>query len=154
MSPNVCLHIVPYSLICTATTSLAPAPPHLYLVRHHILSGDAEDNETSRMNVLPACSLLSQHELACLPCMSSMWLTCARVRARVCVCLVLDFSVANPRAGLGGPSGDIFAADITSPERPLIRSQSFHNSPGKWPPAPRRGHEEASHCLLFQNTEE
>lgn len=85
------------------------------------------------------------------------WAVCdwpAHVRARVCVCLVLDFSVANPRAGLGGPSGDIFAADITSPERPLIRSQSFHNSPGKWPPAPRRGHEEASHCLLFQNTEE
>ncbi|XP_054656254.1 serine/threonine-protein kinase WNK4 isoform X2 [Dunckerocampus dactyliophorus] len=46
-----------------------------------------------------------------------------------------DFSVADP--GVGGargsppsPIGDAFAADVSSPGRPLIRSQSFHNAPG------------------------
>lgn len=71
------------------------------------------------------------------------------------VCLVLDFSVANPSAGLGGPNGDIFSADMTSPERPLIRSQSFHNGPGKQPLGLSlwlQG-KEASHCLLFQHAE-
>lgn len=85
--------------------------------------------------------------------MSSTLLT--YVCVHVCVCLVLDFSVANPSAGLGGPNGDIFSADITSAERPLIRSQSFHTSPGKWPLGLSlwsRG-KEASHCLLFQHTE-
>lgn len=78
-----------------------------------------------------------------------MWLTCVRA------CLVLDESSANPSAGFGGPNGDIFSADITSPERPLIRSQSFHNSPGKWPLglSLRSQGKEASHCLLFQHTE-
>ncbi|KAM9336800.1 serine/threonine-protein kinase WNK4 [Symphorus nematophorus] len=45
-----------------------------------------------------------------------------------------DFSVANPSVGVPGsppcPNGDVFSADITSPGRPLIRSQSFHNAPG------------------------
>ncbi|KAM4525428.1 serine/threonine-protein kinase WNK4 isoform 1-T1 [Odontesthes bonariensis] len=45
-----------------------------------------------------------------------------------------DYSVANPNIGLRGsppcPNGDVFSADITSPGRPLIRSQSFHNAPG------------------------
>ncbi|XP_059181060.1 serine/threonine-protein kinase WNK4 [Centropristis striata] len=45
-----------------------------------------------------------------------------------------DFSVANPSVGVCDsppcPNGDIFSADITSPGRPLIRSQSFHNAPG------------------------
>ncbi|XP_051273216.1 serine/threonine-protein kinase WNK4 isoform X2 [Dicentrarchus labrax] len=45
-----------------------------------------------------------------------------------------DFSVANPSVGVRGsppcPNGDIFSADITSPGRPLMRSQSFHNAPG------------------------
>ncbi|XP_044193040.1 serine/threonine-protein kinase WNK4 isoform X2 [Thunnus albacares] len=45
-----------------------------------------------------------------------------------------DFSVANPSVGVRGsppcPNGDVFSADITSPARPLIRSQSFHNAPG------------------------
>ncbi|KAK1881087.1 Serine/threonine-protein kinase WNK4, partial [Dissostichus eleginoides] len=45
-----------------------------------------------------------------------------------------DFSVANPSVGLRGsppcPNGDSFSADITSPGRPLLRSQSFHNAPG------------------------
>ncbi|XP_030019215.1 serine/threonine-protein kinase WNK4 isoform X1 [Sphaeramia orbicularis] len=45
-----------------------------------------------------------------------------------------DFSVANPSVGVRGsppcPSGDVFSADITSPGRPLLRSQSFHNAPG------------------------
>ncbi|XP_030256510.1 serine/threonine-protein kinase WNK4 isoform X2 [Sparus aurata] len=41
-----------------------------------------------------------------------------------------DFSVANPNLGVRGPGGDIFSADITSPGRPLMRSQSFHNAPG------------------------
>ncbi|TNN84846.1 Serine/threonine-protein kinase WNK4 [Liparis tanakae] len=45
-----------------------------------------------------------------------------------------DFSVANPSAEACGsppcPDGDVFSADITSPGRPLIRSQSFHSSPG------------------------
>lgn len=52
-----------------------------------------------------------------------------------CVCPVVDFSVANPGAEACGsppcPNGDVFSADITSPGRPLIRSQSFHSSPGK-----------------------
>ncbi|KAM3859631.1 serine/threonine-protein kinase WNK4 [Diretmus argenteus] len=45
-----------------------------------------------------------------------------------------DFSVANPNVEVcGSPPvsiGDFFYADITSPGRPLIRSQSFHNAPG------------------------
>ncbi|KAM9837834.1 serine/threonine-protein kinase WNK4 [Aulostomus maculatus] len=45
-----------------------------------------------------------------------------------------DFSLANPGVGVRGspqcPNGDVFSADITSPGRPLIRSQSFHNAPG------------------------
>ncbi|XP_053197960.1 serine/threonine-protein kinase WNK4 [Scomber japonicus] len=45
-----------------------------------------------------------------------------------------DFSLANPSVGVHGsppcPNGDIFSTDITSPARPLIRSQSFHNAPG------------------------
>ncbi|XP_034414149.1 serine/threonine-protein kinase WNK4 [Cyclopterus lumpus] len=45
-----------------------------------------------------------------------------------------DFSVANPSAEACGsppcPNGDVFSADITSPGRPLIRSQSFHSGPG------------------------
>ncbi|XP_029311836.1 LOW QUALITY PROTEIN: serine/threonine-protein kinase WNK4 [Cottoperca gobio] len=45
-----------------------------------------------------------------------------------------DFSVANPSIGvrdsLPCPNGDFFSADITSPGRPLLRSQSFHNAPG------------------------
>ena len=59
------------------------------------------------------------------------------------VCLVIDFSVANPSVGLRGspscPNGDFFSADITSPGRPLLRSQSFHNAPGKWPSGPPSG---------------
>ncbi|XP_063748895.1 serine/threonine-protein kinase WNK4 isoform X2 [Eleginops maclovinus] len=45
-----------------------------------------------------------------------------------------DFSLANPSVGLRGsplcPNGDFFSADITSPGRPLLRSQSFHNAAG------------------------
>ncbi|XP_044035883.1 serine/threonine-protein kinase WNK4 isoform X2 [Siniperca chuatsi] len=45
-----------------------------------------------------------------------------------------DFSMANLSVGVHGfpqcPNGDVFSADITSPGRPLIRSQSFHNAPG------------------------
>ncbi|XP_031699168.1 serine/threonine-protein kinase WNK4 [Anarrhichthys ocellatus] len=45
-----------------------------------------------------------------------------------------DFSVAIPNVEACGsplsPNGDVFSADITSPGRPLIRSQSFHNGPG------------------------
>ncbi|XP_041829622.1 serine/threonine-protein kinase WNK4 isoform X2 [Melanotaenia boesemani] len=45
-----------------------------------------------------------------------------------------DYSVANPNVGVRGsspcPNGEVFSADITSPGRPLIRSQSFHNAPG------------------------
>ncbi|KAI3365512.1 hypothetical protein L3Q82_010600, partial [Scortum barcoo] len=45
-----------------------------------------------------------------------------------------DFSLANPGVGVRGsplcPNGDDFSADITSPGRPLTRSQSFHNAPG------------------------
>ncbi|XP_068160979.1 serine/threonine-protein kinase WNK4 isoform X2 [Antennarius striatus] len=41
-----------------------------------------------------------------------------------------DFSVVNTGVGVCGPNGDLFGADITSPGRPLIRSQSFHNAPG------------------------
>lgn len=75
--------------------------------------------------------------------------------SHACVCLVSDFSVANPSVGLRSPNGDVFSADITSPGRPLIRSQSFHNAPGKWPLCPSLWslREEASHCLLFQHTE-
>lgn len=60
---------------------------------------------------------------------------CARASTYACVCLVIDFSVANPSVGACGsppcPNGDVFSADITSSGRPLIRSQSFHNAPGK-----------------------
>ncbi|KAM6896967.1 uncharacterized protein wnk4a [Xenentodon cancila] len=45
-----------------------------------------------------------------------------------------DYSGVNPSAGIRGsppcPNGEVFSADITSPERPLMRSQSFHNAPG------------------------
>ncbi|XP_054860147.1 serine/threonine-protein kinase WNK4 isoform X1 [Amphiprion ocellaris] len=45
-----------------------------------------------------------------------------------------DYSGANPSVGVRGsppcPNGEVFNADITSPGRPLIRSQSFHNAPG------------------------
>ncbi|XP_047464076.1 serine/threonine-protein kinase WNK4 isoform X2 [Mugil cephalus] len=45
-----------------------------------------------------------------------------------------EYSVANPSVGVRGsppcPNGEVFGADITSPGRPLIRSQSFHNAPG------------------------
>ncbi|XP_054455498.1 serine/threonine-protein kinase WNK4 [Anoplopoma fimbria] len=45
-----------------------------------------------------------------------------------------DFSVANPSVEACGsppcPNGDVFRADVTSPGRPLMRSQSFHNGPG------------------------
>ncbi|CAG5958646.1 unnamed protein product [Menidia menidia] len=45
-----------------------------------------------------------------------------------------DYSLANPSIGVRGsppcPNGDVLYADITSPGRPLIRSQSFHNAPG------------------------
>ncbi|KAM4623485.1 serine/threonine-protein kinase WNK4 [Polymixia lowei] len=45
-----------------------------------------------------------------------------------------DFSVANPSVGVRDsppvPTGDFSSADVTSPGRPLIRSQSFHNAPG------------------------
>ncbi|XP_062298718.1 serine/threonine-protein kinase WNK4 [Scomber scombrus] len=45
-----------------------------------------------------------------------------------------DFSLANPSVGVRGsppcPNGDVFSTDITSPARPLMRSQSFHNAPG------------------------
>uniref|UniRef100_A0A8C7ZSJ2 non-specific serine/threonine protein kinase n=1 Tax=Oryzias sinensis TaxID=183150 RepID=A0A8C7ZSJ2_9TELE len=45
-----------------------------------------------------------------------------------------DYSVACSSVGLhDSPScsnGEIFSADITSPGRPLLRSQSFHNTPG------------------------
>ncbi|XP_068610935.1 serine/threonine-protein kinase WNK4 [Brachionichthys hirsutus] len=41
-----------------------------------------------------------------------------------------DFSVVNTGVGVCGPHGDLFSADITSPGRPLMRSQSFHNGPG------------------------
>lgn len=76
-----------------------------------------------------------------------------------CVCLIVDFSVANPSVGSTlCPNGDVFSADITSPGRPLIRSQSFHNAPGtvKGPlalPLVPTVREEARHCLLFQHTE-
>ncbi|CAN9508762.1 unnamed protein product [Ophioblennius macclurei] len=40
-----------------------------------------------------------------------------------------DYSVANPSVGARG-SPPVFGADITSPGRPLLRSQSFHNAPG------------------------
>ncbi|XP_026170713.1 serine/threonine-protein kinase WNK4 isoform X2 [Mastacembelus armatus] len=55
-----------------------------------------------------------------------------------------DFSVAIPSVGIRGsppcPNGDILSADITSPGRPLIRSQSFHNAPG----SPLHYHQPAS----------
>ncbi|XP_074475845.1 serine/threonine-protein kinase WNK4 isoform X1 [Sebastes fasciatus] len=41
-----------------------------------------------------------------------------------------DFCVANQSVGVCGPNGDVFSADITSPGRPLLRSQSFHSGPG------------------------
>lgn len=67
-----------------------------------------------------------------------MFLTFAWYPAHACVCLVLDYSVACSSVGLhDSPScsnGEIFSADITSPGRPLLRSQSFHNTPGKWTP--------------------
>ncbi|KAM4715670.1 serine/threonine-protein kinase WNK4 isoform 2-T2 [Anableps anableps] len=45
-----------------------------------------------------------------------------------------DYSVASPSVEVCGsplcPNGDVLSSDITSPGRPLIRSQSFHNTPG------------------------
>ncbi|XP_061563647.1 serine/threonine-protein kinase WNK4 [Cololabis saira] len=45
-----------------------------------------------------------------------------------------DYSGLNPSAGVRGsppcPNGGVFGADVTSPERPLMRSQSFHTAPG------------------------
>nr|XP_015818256.2 serine/threonine-protein kinase WNK4 isoform X1 [Nothobranchius furzeri] len=45
-----------------------------------------------------------------------------------------DYSLANPNVGLRGSppchNGEVFGSDITSPGRPLLRSQSFHNAPG------------------------
>ncbi|XP_047233188.1 serine/threonine-protein kinase WNK4 isoform X4 [Girardinichthys multiradiatus] len=45
-----------------------------------------------------------------------------------------DYSVASPSVGVRGsppcPNGDVLSTDITSPGRPLSRSQSFHNTPG------------------------
>ncbi|XP_038152862.1 serine/threonine-protein kinase WNK4 isoform X1 [Cyprinodon tularosa] len=45
-----------------------------------------------------------------------------------------EYSVACPSVGVLGsppcPNGDVLSSDITSPGRPLIRSQSFHNTPG------------------------
>ncbi|XP_068439947.1 serine/threonine-protein kinase WNK4 [Clinocottus analis] len=45
-----------------------------------------------------------------------------------------DFSVASASVEARGspacPNGDVFGADVTSPGRPLIRSQSFHSGPG------------------------
>lgn len=126
-----------YSLICTVTTFLAPTPLRLYLVRH---------NNLRRHKIMWSWRLWNVvwvKRTIVLGPLSAVWLTCMfTLREQyvidlcVCVCVVLDFSVANPSAGLGGPNGDIFSADITSAERPLIRSQSFHNSPGKWPLGP------------------
>lgn len=63
------------------------------------------------------------------------YVCCVRSCVHACACLDLDFSVANPGVGVRDsppvPTGDLFNADITSPGRPLIRSQSFHNGPGK-----------------------
>ncbi|MEQ2275146.1 hypothetical protein XENORESO_021431 [Xenotaenia resolanae] len=46
-----------------------------------------------------------------------------------------DYSVASPSVGVRGsppcPNGDVLSTDITSPGRPLSRSQSFHNTPVK-----------------------
>ncbi|XP_019720249.1 serine/threonine-protein kinase WNK4 isoform X2 [Hippocampus comes] len=62
-----------------------------------------------------------------------------------------DFAVANPRAeeGTSPPcaDGDVFAPNATSPGRPLVRSQSFHNAPG----SPLAYHHTASllpHCHM------
>ncbi|XP_029132639.2 serine/threonine-protein kinase WNK4 isoform X1 [Labrus bergylta] len=45
-----------------------------------------------------------------------------------------DFGALNPNVAARGspqfPIGDVFAADMTSPGRPLLRSQSFNNTPG------------------------
>lgn len=61
--------------------------------------------------------------------------TCVHVHPFMHVCLISDFSVANPGVGVRDspqhPNGDVFRADITPTGRPLMRSQSFHNAPGK-----------------------
>lgn len=101
----------------------------------------------SRMSEMCVSLLSNELYVGCILFFSSqacsLWVrvcadVCAWASTYACVCLVSDFSVANPSVGLRGPSGDVFSADITSPGRPLIRSQSFHNAPGKWPlrPAP------------------
>lgn len=65
----------------------------------------------------------------------------------MCVCLILDDSVANMIVGVRGgspprPIREAFGPDVAPPGRPLLRSQSFHYAPGKGPPAlppgPRR----------------
>lgn len=47
--------------------------------------------------------------------------------SHLCMGFLAEFGVsAGARASPPGVSGD-----ITSPSRPLLRSQSFHNAPGK-----------------------
>lgn len=137
------MYVFSYSPICTVTTFLAPTPPRLYLVRHNGLEKTQNDvilktmkcgmiKENNCFTSIPSARTACVINLHVYPAWAVCdWPVCVRV------CLVLDFSVANPSAWLGGPNGDIFSADITSPERPLMRSQSFHNSPGKWPLGPR-----------------
>lgn len=85
----------------------------------------------SMSDVLVCCIFFAVHD-HCVCVSTDM---CARASTHACVCLVVDFSVANPSVGVRGsppcPNGDVFSADITSPGRPLMRSQSFHNAPGK-----------------------
>ncbi|XP_014916327.1 serine/threonine-protein kinase WNK4 isoform X1 [Poecilia latipinna] len=63
-----------------------------------------------------------------------------------------DYSMANPSVGAPGsppcPNGDVLSSDITSPGRPLVRSQSFHNTPGS--PLHCHQHQRPSSLLSHQ----
>lgn len=63
---------------------------------------------------------------------------CVTQSSHACVCLVVDYSMANPSVEARGsppyPNGDVLSSDITSPGQPLVRSQSFY-TPGKQPMA-------------------
>ncbi|KAM4526030.1 serine/threonine-protein kinase WNK4 isoform 2-T2 [Fundulus diaphanus] len=63
-----------------------------------------------------------------------------------------DYSVASPSVGVPGsppcPNGDVLSSDITSAGRPLIRSQSFHNTPGS--PLHHHQHQRPSSLVSHQ----
>lgn len=81
------------------------------------------------------------HDHLVCACVSAV--LCDSKSSYACVCLVVDYSMANPSVEARGsppyPNGDVLSSDITSPGRPLVHSQSFYNTPGKQPCGPPSG---------------